>query len=301
VRHNDICIIEQDCPCYGPDGQIYNDTGRFTIPGEDCKEFECVNGELNDYNHTCNTFCPIGYTYNASAINPLDPCCGKCEKESEAGKLCELFEKKEKLVVRNPDAGLYEEDLCETPGEVNIKYCHGQCGEEHHYGAIVSKSGITVTEEDKECRCCSGVGYYEEVQFQCTSNPLVPVSFQVKQMETCNCYACEDVPIDGFKNFQEQAADGELLPPPPLGPPGGQNNFNNLNFPNQNQPPPFSNLNLFNQPPPLAAFTGTGTGVQQAPEETPAEQAPIPDSIIPSFNGLFGASGSLDADRQTDI
>jgi len=184
VREDGSCIHETECGCYDANGNEYPDTGRFEIEGEECIEYECINGELVDYEHTCLTFCGPGLEYDPTIPSALDPCCGSCRTTVEPGASCAVQEDSRILTVTNPSNGV----VCNTPAEVSLSYCFGGCTNDNaQYIGEVMFAGEEIQPITTSCECCTGTGYFEDISFDCDG---VPTVFTVKQMDECNCNVC---------------------------------------------------------------------------------------------------------------
>jgi len=194
VREDGTCIHESECGCYDANGNEYPESGRFEIDGEECIEYECVNGELEEYAHTCLEFCGPGYFYDADTPSSVDPCCGSCQPESQPGRTCALETETRTLEVVNTDG-----QICQTPTEVTYAYCLGGCeNDEAVFMGDITINGVEVQPSQSSCECCSGPGYYEDVTFLCGTTTTV---FQVKQMSDCECNVCGE-----WAEYTEEAA-----------------------------------------------------------------------------------------------
>merc|ERR1711988_562156 len=221
VRQDGTCIHKDECPCYDEHGNEYPTNGTFTKPGEGCKKFECVNGEIIDHYENCG-FCGPGFVRSNSTKDPNNPCCGKCEPTTKPGKKCEMEQVSEKLVVKHPSGF-----ICRTPQDVTLGICKGSCDNEGSIqrGAIML-NGVEMKPASTNCSCCSGVGNTINVNFDCEG--AGPMAFDVMSMTSCSCDVCGGSAADDNTGFVTQAQNA-------VGAPNGNlNNIPNLGSYSQN-------------------------------------------------------------------
>lgn len=195
VRENGECIHKDTCTnCIDEFGEVYEEGSSYS---EDCKVYQCVNGEVLINDHVCITMCPVGKVYDASVPNMFDPCCGSCVIASEPGTSCALVTVN-KVLETTDENGI----VCHSVNPVDHSYCHGGC--DNSGGDFIGEfaiNGVVVTPSSSTCECCTGTGAFEEHDFQCDNARR---TFQVKQMASCGCNQCG---ADGFETAEEQQED----------------------------------------------------------------------------------------------
>lgn len=185
------CVHIEECVyvCYMPDGSEAPD-GPFTLPGDECITYECINGVITPLN-TLEEFQAVNCLYRPEVCaflpglgNYVPPrpgqCCGTCEPEPMPSAECALVTETVTLTATDES-----NNVCQTPTPVQLSYCKGSCSSEMR-GAIMINSQ-TSQPEAVDCKCCSGTGTLEDVTFYCGLQVKI---FQVTQMMSCGCNAC---------------------------------------------------------------------------------------------------------------
>jgi len=182
VRNDDgICVPPYLCPCYDDDGNEVPEGQTYTRDGDECVTYHCLNGEdqVHRDNRTECPSCASGEVLDTTQVDPDNPCCYKCVIATQ----CRLHTNRTKIFVR------IEGSVCETPEEIDLNYCQGECSGNVTYRGEIYYGGTVIEETSTDCTCCTGIGNLTEYNVTCpgegTTHPI-----RLRQMSSCVCEEC---------------------------------------------------------------------------------------------------------------